>query len=131
MNEQLVRDVMAHIRANAELWDQRDFIRTAGTAGGDTCRTTHCFAGWALRLSGFGLVKENFMPPQGWQFPDDAPDWVKTLWRDGSVKYTDFTAQWLLGFSDAQASHVFYALQQTDVEEFAQALEQVTGLSGL
>lgn len=118
MNESLVRQVMAHIRANQDSWNQSDFV------GWSPCGTTHCFAGWALRLSGFGLVGSVFQAPEGMELEPG-------LQVRGRIVATDFTAQWLLGFTDRQASAVFFAFQQTDVDVFAREVERVTGLSGL
>lgn len=128
LNEALIREVVAYIRLHRGEWDQADFV--AYTADG--CGTTHCFAGWALRLSGFGIGKDgDFIAPEGYEVPEHARTSHWDGRKDPRVVNPDFMAQILLGFDDRQAHRVFYANQHWDVERFVAQLEQDLGLSGL
>lgn len=121
MNEALVRATMSHIRAYPEFWDQSGFVGYS-----PECGTTHCFAGWALRLSGFGLLGGDFTAPEGLDVPE------RLYQSDARHRVSaDFTAQWLLDFTDKQVAAVFYAFQGLSLEEFARKVERVTGLSDL
>jgi hypothetical protein len=49
-NAELAYRVLDHIDAHPESWDQTQWV----------CGTTACFAGWALRLSGYELEEGSF-----------------------------------------------------------------------
>lgn len=60
VNERLLRNVMAHIKANQEQWNQAEWVIPAR----DECGTTHCFGGWAYVL-GAGIEFNQWASPSG------------------------------------------------------------------
>lgn len=53
VNRKLVADVLAAIRTHeSDGWDQQVFV--------SECGTRFCFAGWALRLGGYGVKTEQY-----------------------------------------------------------------------
>ena len=53
VNRKLVADVLAAIRTHeSDGWDQEVFV--------SDCGTRFCFAGWALRLGGYGVKTEQY-----------------------------------------------------------------------
>lgn len=54
VNRKLVADVLAAIRTHeSDGWDQEVFV--------SECGTRFCFAGWALRLGGYGVKTEQYL----------------------------------------------------------------------
>jgi len=138
VNEELVRRVMAKIREVGEAgWDQRSFV--------SECGTTSCFAGWALRLSGYGIVPDG----NGDWFMFQAPEGVEPRFPvPGHGVFADPEAQALLGLTDDQATAIFYFTPADDpcgyadcgycvtccgsgVDEFAKHVGHVLEMEGL
>lgn len=124
MNEQLIRETIAKIHEVGEQgWDQRSFVSECGTAS--------CFAGWAMRLSGYGITRNRWN--DGYDFR--TPDGSRSVFLEGDARR-------LLGLTEDQASAIFYFIPGpgrvdedcgcgTGVDEFIKHVEHVTGLEGL
>lgn len=130
LNEPLVRATMAHIRDESTLWNQGSYTSVDG------CQTSHCFAGWALTLSGFTTDKD------GYRYH---PDGRRLLIPEESV------ARDLLGFTREQVESVFFCFPEETGEEppcywenwsdeeqrawrveyLVEAVSKATGLEGL
>lgn len=129
LNEPLVRATMAHIRDESTLWNQGSYTSVYG------CQTSHCFAGWALTLSGFTTDKNGFR-----------------YHPDGRLLRTseEHMARDLLGFTCDQVTNVFFCFPEETGEEppgywywsdeeqrawrveyLAEAVSKATGLEGL
>jgi hypothetical protein len=52
-NVELLRQTLAHIEANPDEWDQRDWRRET------SCGTAYCFAGWAVKLTGGEFCRDS------------------------------------------------------------------------
>lgn len=132
MNEELIRKTMAKIREVGESgWDQSAYV--------SECGTTSCFAGWALRLSGYGVLSRG--PEDGFAF--HAPE-------SGRKVLAATEAAKLLGLPLAKANEIFLFMGESiscgsedcrlcapncvcgsGVDELARHVEHVTGLEGL
>lgn len=125
VNEALARSVAAKIReVGVEGWDQRMYV--------SECGTRFCFAGWTLRLSGYGILEDGW---GGLNFcaPGDG---------DGSGVYgrrrvnPGLEAAKLLGLDDGRADEIFFRGlplvgvegQGEGVEEFLTAVGEILGL---
>jgi hypothetical protein len=136
INEKLIRDTMAVVRQHAASggWDQRTFV--------SDCGTSFCFAGWALRLSGYGVEvlsrgtvyqQAIFISPEGERLTE----------KIGDMEYPDSgalerhaaaalglpynkTAEDEDGQTQAWFS-IFYCFTG-DVEELARVVQQATGV---
>lgn len=136
MNEELIRATMAKIReVDVAEWNQSDFLAWKD----DECGTRSCFAGWALRLSGYGIVDD--MGEGGLNFRSP----------EGRAVNPNLEARTLLGITHLQADAIFYFMSSTDrtcdspdctlcvpgcgcghgVEGLARHVGHVTGLEGL
>lgn len=142
MNEKLIREVVAKIRAEVAAgtggWDQRLWI--GGGNGG--CGTTACFAGWALRLSGYGT--DYVTRPGGLLDGEDWDEWF-FIGEGGTPVYSaDAVAGELLGLDVDDAEEIFYFMphhhianayadgaQEEMLALMVARVEQVTGLTGL
>lgn len=109
VNVELMKRVLAHIKADPENWHQGQWIDSRAT---NECKTAGCFAGWAAQLSGYQPVfKEGLV----WN--------EETLQYDFGIKqYTEYVtdaqgkeyevaslAQQLLGLNALEAGELFGA----------------------
>lgn len=107
INEAFLREVMAHIELNQELWDQSTWANV-----NNECGTSYCLAGWAYTL---GTGRD-------------------ALTVNGSE--VAHTAAHLLGLSYIRASHIFQFTSVPDRGQFRPVtfpelcvrVEQVTGV---
>lgn len=120
INEDLIRQVMAHIRANSERWDQRSYV---GDGRGGECGTTHCFAGWTMRLEGIGYADGWFRVPEGHRAFEFA---ARARWAEtpvvgvsgGGVVRDEFeVARQLLGLDRVAAGQIFYFYETASCQE--------------
>lgn len=125
VNEKLVREVMTAIRQNPESWDQDTYVR-------DTeCGTAYCFAGWALRLSGYP-VRRGHETRHG-----SSPYFCENDGSESILPHPHVEAAALLGLTRSQSDGIFYFFQHeststdADVQEMADHVSRVTGLHDL
>lgn len=107
LNESGLRAVMAMIERNLERWNQNVF------AGSEHPNTTHCLAGWTLKLAGV--------------------DVYEVLQTEG--RWAVFAkAQALLGLTERQAARIFLYFEDSRTGEhptwyrFKQRVISVTGI---
>lgn len=136
INEPLLRETMAQIEAHPELWNQSVFFRDTD------CGTVGCFAGWAVKLSGYTTTDS-----LGYTTTDSARAVADGVAEMEVLKYEDDdeetffpdtgrVAQMLLGLTNDQSHKIFYGYPeefseqgwQNRVQEFKQFVSEVTGV---
>lgn len=120
VNEQLVRDVVGKIMdvAGSGGWNQDWFADPH-----KECGTSHCFAGWALRLSGYGVLR-----------PDEHNPYVME-WRDPQGNEFDDTlcgeAARVLGLRYTDAEDLFFDTSGERVQDLPEFVQRVQSLTGV
>ena len=116
MNEELIRATADKLRTVGPAWDQQWFV--------STCGTTHCFAGWALRLSGWGIVEEQTVLGKRWFM--QSPDGERQ--ESGAM----YAAAELMELDRETAFDIFFHIEPgEDVEEYLAFVGRTLGLQDL
>ena len=125
VNSELVLKTLDTVKENLDRWDQESFVDNAG------CGTTHCFGGWALVNSGYGVTKGG-----GFTLPN-SPDII--LYG----RSIEEAAREVLGLTQEQAEEVFFwfpsertidpfmkdSTPQGDFKAFRAHVLEVTGIT--
>jgi hypothetical protein len=112
INRDLVNRTLAYIETYPERWKQDWWATKRDIGKKDLCDTTFCFAGTALFLSGARFKfngEESYLV-----YTDSLPEAVRL---EGAVtQHISQAAEALLGFSEWQASDLFYGQNRlTDI----------------
>lgn len=116
LNDDLIDRVLARIEADPAAWNQRDFFE-ANYEDGSFCGTRACFAGHALLESGWTLEVHHW-----------SKSWASINVRDTKGKLNadyDGEAAGLLGFTDFEASQVFFTSSVNTVAEMRAVIDRI------
>lgn len=122
INAELLGRTLKHIKETIDRWNQSWW--SIATDNG----TAHCYAGWAVTLSGIIIQHE---PIGGWAFvrPEDVPAGIDgTFWMYRDDRFTvPSVAASLLGLSEEQAKELFNP--ENDMEDLERIVGELIGLA--